>query len=107
MIGRDATELRVGRRRAHAVEEDADFELPSLQVRAQDLDLVVVGDLFGAERLGVMTDPELTLTCRAQVLDPLRLAAWRDQITLAFVGEQVHRRGAPLTARTPADAQLA
>src|SRR5262245_59025283 len=53
VVGGDAAEVGVGRRRAHAVEEDADLELPSLQVGAQDLDLVVVGDLDGTERLGV------------------------------------------------------
>src|SRR4029453_3961933 len=99
VIRSDPPELGVGRRRAHAVEEDADLELPPLQVRAQDLDLVVVADLFGPEGLGVVADAQLALTGDAQVLHPLRLTPRRDEIPRALEGEQVHGRGAPFAAR--------
>jgi hypothetical protein len=72
MVGCDAPELGVGGVWSDAGEEDADFPLPAFEVRAQDRDLVVVGQLDRGEALRASTEEEAALALRAEVSDPLR-----------------------------------
>ena len=60
----DGAQLLVGGVGADAVEEHADLHLPAPQVGAQDVGLVGVGDLGGAERLDPAADPQLAASRR-------------------------------------------
>src|ERR1039458_2020967 len=96
MIRRDPAELIVRGVRPDTVEECPDLELPLLQIGPQHRRLLIVGELDRRKWFCPPTDTQAAPTTRAQVLNPLRVAAWRDQIVGAFVAEQVHRGLSPL-----------
>src|SRR5262249_18622492 len=105
VAGGDLQQLLLGRVGTDAVEEHPDLELPAPHVRAQQLRLLLVGQLGGGERLHAPTDPQLAAARRAHVTHPLRVAARRDQVPLALEREQVHRGAAPLPALAAAHVQ--
>src|SRR4051812_33981949 len=107
MVRSNATEVALRGRCVDAVEEDADLRLPPTEIRAKDVDLLVVAQLCRPEGLGPSPDAQLALAGDAQVAHPLRLAPWGDEIPLTLRGEQVHRRCSPRSARAAADPQLA
>ena len=69
MFRSDDLQLGVGRTCVHAVEENADLGLPTLQVRAQDRVLVGVDHLFGPVVRTATTDYEVELSGRLDVPD--------------------------------------
>src|SRR4029077_11880654 len=82
-----------------ALEEDPDLCLPPSEVGAQHRYLLIVTELPAAEALRATAHPQLARAGGAQVAHPLRFATGCDEVTAAVVGEQVHRRGPPLSAR--------
>ena len=84
-------------------QEHADLELPLLQVGSQQRRLLVVGELDRVERLRPPADTEPPLTARAQVLDPLRVTARRDQIVGALVVQKVDRGLSPFAGLAALD----
>src|SRR5262249_38778464 len=56
----------------------------------------------GAERIAPATEPQLARSRRAEVPDPVRVAARRDEVSPAVVLEQVHHGRPPGTALPPA-----
>ena len=105
VTGRDLQQLGLGSVRADPVEEHADLELPALEVGPQHARLVRVGELGGGERLGAAAHPQLAAAGGTHVAHPLRLAAGRDQVTLAVQRQRVDRGGAPLPRLAPADGE--
>src|SRR6266700_6971942 len=103
VFGRCALELFVACVRADAFEELADLPFPLPQVRPQDVDLFVPGDLDHLDWLASRPEPELTFATHADVLHPIRDAARRDEIALAAIFQQVHRRCPPLSTASAAD----
>src|SRR5437763_373271 len=97
MVRGDPPELIVARIRADAAEEHPDLSLPTLEVCAQDRGTGVLGDLGRGELLAAPTEQQPAAAAGAEVADPLGVAAGRDEIPLAVVGEQVDR-GAPRLA---------
>src|SRR4051812_32171660 len=103
VVGSDRGDLAVWGAAAHAAEEDADLRLPSLEVRAEDVHLRVVGQLARAERLDPAAEPQSPLACDPQVAHPLGDAARRDEVAAAVERQQVDRGRAPFAARSAAD----
>src|SRR5207248_11681391 len=85
-------QLVVGGLRTDPAEEHADLGLPSVQVRAQDLDLLSVRNLDGGEPLPSPAHDQLSMARSTQVAYPLGMAARRDEIALVVVCQQVDRR---------------
>src|SRR5688572_14005940 len=81
VLRRDRRELVVGAVGADAVEELPDLELPTAQVRTQDLDLVLVGDLMGDVVRALRAEEQIEVPIvGAHVADPLAVAAWGDEV---------------------------
>src|SRR5579864_8248261 len=99
VFGCNGPDLVVARVWPGALEEDPDLCLPPSEVGAQHRYLLIVGELPAAEALRAPPDPQLAGADGAQVTHPLSLPAGCDEVTAAVVGEQVHRRGPPLSAR--------
>src|SRR5256884_7625589 len=106
MVGADPAQLIVGRVGAAAAEEAPRLGLPALEVGTQDGWLLLVGELRRPERLRASPDMQLSFANRPKVPNPLRHAARRDEVAIAFVGQEVDRRGPPLAALAAAHAQL-
>jgi hypothetical protein len=81
MVRRDAPELVVVGVGSHAAEEGAHLPLPAPEVLAQDRDLVVVGQLDGGEGLRPPAEQQPALALGAEIPDPLRIPAGRDERT--------------------------
>src|SRR5450432_1543463 len=107
MVGTDAEELVVGRVGAHTAEEDTDFGLPALEIGTQDRGLVGVRQLGRLELFRPPPDAKLPSMCDPHVANPLRLTPRRDEVADVVDGQEVHGRGAPLTALAAPHAQLA
>src|SRR5205807_2111307 len=100
-------EVLLARVGSHPLKERADLELPPLQIGAEEWRLLLVFKLGRGERLAAATDPQAALPARPQVPHPLGVTAGRDQVPLALVGEQVHRRAAGLAGLATADLEHA
>src|SRR5262245_7306245 len=87
--GGDRAQLVVGWRRAESLEEASHLEAPAGEVGAQHGRLLRVVDLDRAKGLAPPAQPQLATAGGAQVADPLRLAARRDQVAGAVAFEQV------------------
>jgi hypothetical protein len=83
----DASELRVRRCCAHTVEEDPHLHLPTLQIGAENVSLLIVDEFDGGERLNPLADPELTGRGHPEIPDPLRLAPGCDEIVTVIDGQ--------------------
>src|ERR1700704_918935 len=107
MIGCDPAQFLIRRLRAHAAKERAHLELPFLQVGTKQRRLLVVGELHRMERLSTPADTQPSFTAGAEVLDPLRMTARRNQILRAVVAQQVDRRLTPLAGLAALDLEHA
>jgi hypothetical protein len=103
MVGRDAPELGVGGVRSDAVEEGADFPLPAFEVCTQDRDLVVVWQFDRSKALCAPTEEQAALALGAEVSDPLRMPAWRDEVARALESQHIDRSAAGLAGLASAD----
>src|SRR4029453_12721104 len=106
MVGADAAQLLLGRVGADTAEEDTHLRLPALEVGAQDRWLVLVGELGRPERLRASPDPQLSVSRRAQVANPMRHSPGRDEVPIASIGEEVDGCRPPLAGLAPTHAQL-
>src|SRR5918995_203295 len=103
MVGRDAPEVIVVGIRSHPFEERADLPFPALEVGTQDRGLVIVGELARGEVLCAAAEEQAALALGAEVADPLRVPARRDEVSRAFEGQQVDRVTSWLTGLSAAD----
>src|SRR3989440_1490991 len=106
MVGADPAQLLLGRVGADAAEEDTHFGLPALEVGTQDGRRLLVDELRRPERLRASSDAQLSFADRPKVPNPWRHAARREEVAIAFVGQEVDRRRPPLAALAAAHAQL-
>src|SRR5271165_59810 len=97
--GRDGANLVIAGVRPGAFEEDPDLRLPPLEVGAQHRHFLIVSELPAAKVLSMLAQAQLPRADGPQVAHPLSLAAGRDEVPAAIVGEQVHRGGTPLSTR--------
>jgi hypothetical protein len=102
VVRRDPPKLLIARVRSDAVEEHADLGLPALQVGAEQRRLLVVEELGGGERLGATAKPQPPRAASAEVADPLRVPARRDEVASAVHHQQVDGRTARLARLTAA-----
>src|SRR4051794_6580653 len=98
MQRRDPPQVLVGGVGADTLEERADLPGPLLQVRTEDGQLLLVGELGAGEPLRPAALAQTALTAGPQVAHPLGVPAWRDEVAPAVVIERIHRRAAPLAA---------
>src|SRR5918996_350424 len=95
---RDPAQLRVWRIGTDTLKERADLPGPFLEIRAEKQQLLFIGKFRGGELLRPATLAQAPLTTRPEVAHPLRLAARRDDVSLAVELKRVYRRPAPLAA---------
>src|SRR4029453_3658350 len=93
---RDRAQVVVWRIGTDTLKKGADLPSPFLQVRSEKRHLLVVGKFGGGELLDPAALPQAALITRSEVAYPLRLAARRHDVPLAFVLERIHRRAPPL-----------
>src|SRR3954451_6020757 len=105
MPRRDPPQVLLRRVRADSMEERPDLPGPLLQVRAEERQLLLVGELRGGELLGPGALPKPALAARPQVAHPLRVAARRHDVAPALEVERIHRSAPPLAALAPAHLQ--
>lgn len=105
MVRGDAAQLSIRGIRADAAEEDAHLGFPLAEIGAQDRDLLVVGKLAGHEPLGMPPQAQLPFSRHAKVSHPLGVTTRRNEVLDVVQGQQVDRRGAPLTALPPANGE--
>src|SRR5262249_37377293 len=99
--GGDASQVVQRRVAGDALEETPDLEPPLLEVAVEHRRLVGVRQLDDADPLAAPAEAKLPAAGHADVADPLRLAAWSDQVLVAVVDEEVHRHRAPRAALAP------
>src|SRR5262249_56345813 len=102
---RDAEKLRVGRLGGDALEERRDLESPLVEIGPQEGRLLAVAELDGAEGLAASPEAELAAAHDAQIPDPLRLTARRDEVLCPLVDQEVHGNRPPLAALPSPDGQ--
>lgn len=76
---------------------------PALQMGAQDRQLVVVGEFAGAEVLCAAAEQQAALASDAEVADPVRVAARRDEVARPLEGQQVDGRTSRLAGLAATD----
>jgi len=103
MVRRDAPELVIAGVRSDTTKERADLPFPTLEVCAQDRDLVVIGELDRGEALSAPAEEQTALASGTEVAYPLRVPARRDEIASAFETQQIDRGTAWLAGLASAD----
>jgi len=81
--------LCIGRFGIHAVEEHPYLHLPTLQVCAENVRLLVILEFHRTEGLNPLTYGEFARLRHAEVSNPLSLPPWRDEIAAITNGQRV------------------
>jgi hypothetical protein len=87
------------------LEEDPHLDRPSLEVSAQDRHLRLVRHLHCLERLHLVAKEQLAAAGHADVADPLRKAARRNEVLLALVAQKVDGMTVPFARLATAHPQ--
>ena len=101
MVGRDPHEFTGGRVGADASEELADLPLPATEVLAQDRLLLGVRNLDRPERLASAPEQQIPAPSYAEIANPLRVPARRDEVAIPVKSEQIDGRPPGLSSLRP------